>query len=466
MHGRGMQRITFGGVVALLGVFCLLILIYGGDDCSECYSPSMMVTRVMICGIILVVGSVYFRKKFLENEKIIFNIDSLPVIETNEATEGVPFSGYGKVDADESALLTAPYSKEKCVYYHSVKQEYIKKGKNSSWKMVENIASAIPFYIEDERGRLYINLVNMDRDFSSFEIPLRNKNVPDPQRSEIDTKKIWSRTYSVSKSKSFFSKKRKYREQEYIVCPNTRIFVFGDVSKKDNRLEVHESKEHPLLITQKTKEKFVAEFYKGKNVIYLVHFLMALGFTVFVLGLVYFTLISLPSGIFVILIGNVVNLLSLFVVLYNRMVTLNKRAQNAQSNIAVELKRRADLIPQLVNVVKGYTSHEARIQKLVALERSRIQHVESRPRKTEDEVFSSLAAIVENYPDLKVSESFTALMNDIVDTEERIAYSREFYNTSVAKYNTIISQFPFLLLSYPLGMKPMQFISIEASSQK
>jgi LemA protein len=231
------------------------------------------------------------------------------------------------------------------------------------------------------------------------------------------------------------------------------------VSRRNGELFLHEDERCPLIISKKNRDQYVEEFYRGGNLVYFVHFLITIGYTIALFSLNYFLQLDPLKLLALLFIGNFVITGSVIFSLYNRIVTLKNRALNALSNIEVELKRRADLIPNLVEVVKGYAKYEKEVQKIIAEARAEIMFSKEL-KKEEKPVIPSLVAIIENYPDLKASENFQNLMRNLIDTEERIAYSREFYNRTVRKYNTIINQFPFLLISSPLKLKEMDFLSI------
>jgi len=138
----------------------------------------------------------------------------------------------------------------------------------------------------------------------------------------------------------------------------------------------------------------------------------------------------------------------LWVVLtYNRLVSLSTRVDNGWSQIDVQLRRRYDLIPNLVEAVKGYAAHEREVFEHVAEARSRAidaSKVEDQAR-AENAVTSGLGrliAVAERYPDLKASESFLALQEELTGTESKIAYARQFYNDQVTRLNTLIQTFP------------------------
>jgi len=463
-----MRRITFATTIGALGTICFLIIIFTVEDCDECFSAPVMAAKFFISGIIVMIGSIYFTRQFLKTEKIIFDIESQPLLETDEATDKVPFAGEGVIEAEGNKLLTSPYTNTPCVYFHGIKERLVKSGKSRRWKIVENIALFIPFYIKDKRGKLRIDLINLDDDFSGYRIPLRITGVPNPKNSEIDCEALLKKS---SACPAFLKKKRKisgflkseqYRWSEFVLRPKIKVFVYGMVSRKNGQLVLHEDERCPLVISKKNRDLYVKEFYAGKNLVYLVHFLVALGYTVALLAINYFLKINLSTLLFLLFLGNSIILGSVVFSLYNRIVTLKNRALNSLSNIDIELKRRVDLIPNIIEVVRTFAKHEKEIQKIVTDSRAKVIFSKELPKneKREKAAIPSLVVVIENYPNLKASENFQSLMRILIDTEERIAYSREFYNRTVRKYNTLIEQVPFSLVASFLGMKKMNFITI------
>lgn len=144
------------------------------------------------------------------------------------------------------------------------------------------------------------------------------------------------------------------------------------VSRKNGELVLRESEKIPLIISRKSRDQYVEEFYRGSNFVYFSHFLSALGFTISVLGISrYFNIPGSITSLFLFF-GNFIILGSSVFSLYNRIVTLKNRALNALSNIEAELKRKSDLIPRIVQIVKNYTKHESEIFKIVAESRAEI----------------------------------------------------------------------------------------------
>lgn len=440
-----------------------MVIIFASDNCDDCFSAPVMAIKFFLSGMIIIIASIYLTRQFMKTEKIIFNIDLQPLLETNEATDGVSFAGEGTIDTDEKPLLS-PYTHTPCIYFHCIKEKYVG-GKGKKWKIIENFAHYIPFYFKDSRGKIRIDLTNIDSDFSDHKILLKDKGIPDPANSEIDCDVILKNEQyndmGLMRSQSLFFRPlggKNYRKSEYILRAGTNVFVYGMISKRNNELFLHEAQDHPLIISKKDRELYISEFYQGSNLIYLVHVLVSVGFTLAVLAINYFLRINVYVMLLFLLIGNTFITGSIIFSLYNRIIVLKNRAFNSLSNINTEIKRRADLIPQLVEVVKEYSKYEKEVQAMISEIRTHMVYsddifFEQRPK------FPTLFALAEKYPQLQASQNFQLLAQEIFDTEERIAYSREFYNRSVRKYNTLINQFPFLIVSGPLGMKDMQYIS-------
>lgn len=148
--------------------------------------------------------------------------------------------------------------------------------------------------------------------------------------------------------------------------------------------------------------------------------------------------------------------------LYNGLVTGKMRVDEAWSQIDVQLKRRADLIPNLVDTVKAYAKHEKSVFEEVSKARSALISASSKSDKAQANnqlaaALKSVFAVAEDYPDLKASENFKTLQEELTDTEDKVAYSRQFYNNVVMDYNTKLRVFPNVLVAPMLGFKPAEF---------
>ena len=169
-----------------------------------------------------------------------------------------------------------------------------------------------------------------------------------------------------------------------------------------------------------------------------------------------------------IIIAVVVVLLVIFgAVIYNSLVTLNVRAQEAWSDITVQLKRRYDLIPNLVNSVKGYATHEAGVFTKVTEARSQAMNANGVAATAEadnmlQDTLKSLFAVAESYPDLKASQNFQDLQAELVDTEDKIQAARRFYNGVVRDFNTRRTVFPVNVFAGLFGFrKDKEFFELD-----
>ncbi len=157
--------------------------------------------------------------------------------------------------------------------------------------------------------------------------------------------------------------------------------------------------------------------------------------------------------------------------IYNSLVSAKARVSEALSEIDVQLKRRTDLIPNLVETVKGYAKHEKSLFEDVTKARASLMSAQSTKEKAEANnvltgTLKSLFAVAENYPDLKASQNFLSLQEELSDTENKIAYSRQFYNTNVRDYNTQIQVFPNLLFANMLNFKPSEYFEAGDEDKK
>lgn len=157
--------------------------------------------------------------------------------------------------------------------------------------------------------------------------------------------------------------------------------------------------------------------------------------------------------------------------IYNSLIRLKNRVDEAWSDIDVQLKRRYDLIPNLVETVKGYASHEKELFTKVTEARSRAMQAGSLHDKAEAEnmlsnTLKSLFAVAENYPQLRASENFAKLQDELSDTENKIQAARRFYNGMVRDFNTKIQVFPNNIMAGTLGFKSREFFEIEEAKER
>ena len=172
------------------------------------------------------------------------------------------------------------------------------------------------------------------------------------------------------------------------------------------------------------------------------------------------------------IVGGVVLLLVLYVwSLYNGLVTLKMRIDEAWSQIDVQLKRRADLIPNLVSTVKGFAKHEKTIMDSVTKARASMLSATSMDAKAKASdalsgALGKLLAIAENYPQLKANDGFIQLQKELSDTEDKVAYSRQYFNSSVLEFNTKIQVFPNSILASGLGFNNKEFFGATDAERK
>lgn len=159
------------------------------------------------------------------------------------------------------------------------------------------------------------------------------------------------------------------------------------------------------------------------------------------------------------------------VVVYNRLVVYRNRIDNAWSQIDVQLRRRYDLIPNLVETVKGYATHEREVFERVTEARARAIAAgtvgeQGQAENMLTQALRSLFAVAENYPQLRASENFMQLQEELSGTESKIAFSRQFYNDTVLRYNNARQIFPAMLIAGALGFVPREYFEMEDEARE
>lgn len=172
-------------------------------------------------------------------------------------------------------------------------------------------------------------------------------------------------------------------------------------------------------------------------------------------------------AIVLIVIAALLGVIIMFVIgSYNGLVTLRNRVEEAWSDITVQLKRRTDLIPNLVNSVKGYATHEKEVFEKVTEARSAIMNAQGAADTAKAEnmmegALKSLFAVAEAYPELKANQNFLQLQQELVDTEDKIQAARRFYNGGVRDLNTKIQTFPANIVAGMFGFQTKEFFDVE-----
>lgn len=165
------------------------------------------------------------------------------------------------------------------------------------------------------------------------------------------------------------------------------------------------------------------------------------------------------------ILGLVVLLVIGGIMIYNRLVALRQNRNNAFSDIEVQLKQRFDLIPNLVETVKGYASHEKDLFEKVTAARAGVSQASGtneriQAEKTLGAAMMNLFAVAENYPDLKADQNFQQLMAEVSDIENKIAAARRFFNNATSELNTAVQQFPANLIAGNFGFKAEEFFEV------
>lgn len=169
-------------------------------------------------------------------------------------------------------------------------------------------------------------------------------------------------------------------------------------------------------------------------------------------------------------IGGIGLLIVVLITIYNQLVTLRQRIKNAWAQIEVQLKRRYDLIPNLVSTVKGYAAHEKETFEQVTRARNAAISAENVQEQAGAENMLSgalrqLFALAENYPELKANTNFMQLQEELTNTESKIAFSRQFYNDTVLKYNTTIQRFPAVMVAGMFGFLQELYFNLDDEAE-
>ncbi|HEU4758988.1 MAG TPA: LemA family protein [Dehalococcoidia bacterium] len=167
-----------------------------------------------------------------------------------------------------------------------------------------------------------------------------------------------------------------------------------------------------------------------------------------------------------VIVGVIVLIAFVMVGMYNRLVRSRNRVKEAWSGIDVQLRRRASLIPNLVETVKGYAAHEREVFEEVTRARSAVEQAgDAKSAADANNMLTGalrhLFAVAENYPELKASQNFMELQTELSDLEEKIAFARQFYNTNVLSYNNRIQTFPSVVMANMFNFQPAEFFEAE-----
>jgi LemA protein len=172
-----------------------------------------------------------------------------------------------------------------------------------------------------------------------------------------------------------------------------------------------------------------------------------------------------------IILGIVALIVIIFFSYFNKFAILGNRIDNSLSQIDVQLKRRADLIPNLIETVKGYTKHENAVIKAVTDARKALisaGNVEKKVKANDklESALKSVFALAENYPSLKANENFLELQRELTTTEDKVAYSRQYYNDSILSYNDLCKTYPGKFFADLYKKKPREYLQISEAERK
>lgn len=171
------------------------------------------------------------------------------------------------------------------------------------------------------------------------------------------------------------------------------------------------------------------------------------------------------------IIGVVVLVVLIALYYFNRFVVLGNRIDNSLSQINVQLKRRADLVPNLIETVKGFAKHEKAAIKAVTDARKALVGADGVEEKVKadkglEKALKSIFAIAEGYPDLKANQNFLELQRELAATEDKVAYARQYWNDSILSYNNICKTFPGVMFAGLYGKKPREYLKITEAEKK
>lgn len=160
-----------------------------------------------------------------------------------------------------------------------------------------------------------------------------------------------------------------------------------------------------------------------------------------------------------------------FIAIYNKLVTARQRVKNGWGQIDVQLQRRFDLIPNLVDTVKGYMAHESSVLEKVTELRTSWANTKTVAEKMEisnqlSDTLKTIMAVSENYPDLKANQNFMSLQEELTNTENKISYSRQFYNDTVTRYNTMLETFPSNLVASMFHFEAEKLFEVDNPSAR
>ena len=405
---------------------------------------------VIIGGVIALI-CVLAAFRFLRKKRI---IDDMPTSKTLGVFIGLA-ELKGRAESDQP--LTSYLSAKQCVLYRWKVEEHwsrttvsmTSKGMQtrheSGWTIVAK-GDVIPtFYLKDDSG--VIRIV--------------------PQGAEIQDTQIFNKTCKRA-DPLYFTKGPQYeiansdherRFVETAILLHANLYVMGQAREREDIVaaEIAKDKSAPVFLISTRTEKQISSGLGGGFWAFMILGLLAAA------GGILFGNLALNPGIpqawppYAIAVGGYLIIIALGWIwtVFNSLINLRQRVKQGWSQVDIQLKRRNDLIPNLVQVVEGYAAHESGLQELVTKLR---QQMSATPPGVDGPDYAGfmpdLRVVVENYPDLKASELFLKLQKELSDTEQRIALARDYFNQIVTFYNTRLEIVPDTLLAKMMGLKP------------
>jgi hypothetical protein len=407
-------------------------------------SPWILAYAIVLALICLVVAFHFYQRRRL--------IDDTPT----SKTQGV-FIGLSELKgtAESESPLESYLAGSRCVWYSYKVEEHWQrmsvdaKGQptsQSGWSTVAHGAEAVPIFLQDDTG-----VVRILPDGAAIHAQ---------EVFKLEVKREDPLYYGKGPENAVSGSTHRRRFTEQAIPLHASLYVIGQARVRNDVVaaEIAASKGSMFIVSMHS-EKQTSDAFRLWYWLWL-----GIGAVVAVAGAgVYYSQASPAASIAAPMLGAAgIYLAATFVgwvwAAYNSLVNLRARVCQGSSQIDIELKRRSDLIPNLVAAVEGYSLHESSLQQLVAELRS--QQAAAFDTQTSDlkGLATDLAIVAENYPDLKASESFLALQEALSDTEQRLALARDYYNSIATFYRTRLETFPDGALGKLLGFKPMALL--------
>ncbi|OAA23407.1 LemA family protein [Kosmotoga sp. DU53] len=394
---------------------------------------------VLLIGFVVMLLCVLFAMQNLKKKRL---IDDTPTSKVKGVFIGL-VELKGKVKTTRP--LTSYLTERPCVYYRwSIEEHWTKRttetytdshGKTrtrtkteSGWKTVASGGDEIPFELCDDTGCILIK----------------------PEKARVEAITVMNRVcgrndplyYGKGPDRAIMYSDHRRRFVERIIPPDADLYVFGQAREREDIVapEVAYDKEAPMFLISIREEKKLSRRYS------LYYWLLVAVGIIAAIATAYFSIdrtFSLPQEPiqpYIVTIGSFLVMLFIgwFWVTYNSLKSLQRRVQQGWSQIEVQLKRRHDLIPLLVNVVKGLVKHEQDTQEKLAELRGELENMSGK---------EVLKVLIERYPNLKSQEAFVKLQKELSDTEDRIALARGYYNEIASFYNARLERFPDLIVA-------------------